>query len=148
MNFAEKIYLYFIILLTCSTIITVAGIYGFQQLEPAIDLLNSSNTQSLYYSEQMLTSISAKKDLNTFKKNLDLADKNITEPGEKEVIEKIAADYLPAFRGNKIAEEHTVNDIAELTRINRVAMEQSGVKAKKQEAMPVCCCYKRITKFV
>ncbi len=137
MNFAEKIYLYFIILLTCSTIITVAGIYGFQQLEPAIDLLNSSNTQSLYYSEQMLTSISAKKDLNTFKKNLDLADKNITEPGEKEVIEKIAADYLPAFRGNKIAEEHTVNDIAELTRINRVAMEQSGVKAKKQEAIGI-----------
>ena len=45
MNFAEKIYLYFIILLTCSTIITIAGIYGFQQLEPAIDLLNSSNTQ-------------------------------------------------------------------------------------------------------
>ena len=137
MNFAEKIYLYFIILLTCSTIITVAGIYGFQQLEPAIDLLNSSNTQSLYYSEQMLTSISAKKDLNTFKKNLDLADKNITEPGEKEVIEKIAADYLPAFRGNKIAEEQTVNDIAELTRINRVAMEQSGAKAKKQEAIGV-----------
>ena len=137
MNFAEKIYLYFIILLTCSTIITIAGIYGFQQLEPAIDLLNSSNTQSLYYSEQMLTSISAKKDLNTFKKNLDLANKNITEPGEKEVIEKIASDYLPAFRGNKIAEEQTVNDIAELTRINRVAMEQSGVKAKKQEAIGI-----------
>ena len=137
MNFAEKIYLYFIILLICSTIITIAGMYGFQQLEPAINLLNSSNTQSLYYSEQMLTSISVKKDLNNFKKNLDLAAKNITEPGEKEVVEKIAAGYLPAFKGNKNIEEQTINDIAELTRINRVAMEQSGVKAKKQEAIGI-----------
>ena len=69
MNISGKIYLYFIILLICSTIITIAGIYGFQKLEPSINLLNSSNTQSLYYAEQMLTSISAKKDLNKFEKN-------------------------------------------------------------------------------
>ena len=63
MNLSRKIYLYFIILLICSTIITVAGIYGFQRLEPFVNTLNSANTQSLYYAEQMLSSISAKKDL-------------------------------------------------------------------------------------
>ena len=134
MTFSGKIYLYFIILLICSTIITIAGIYGFQRIEPAINLLNSSNTQSLYYAEQMLTSISVKKDLKKFELNLDLAAQNVTEDGERNIVDEIATEYLPAFQGNKGFEEQTITDIAELARINRMAMEQAGAKAKKQEA--------------
>ena len=135
MNLSGKIYLYFIIILVCSAIIAVAGVYGFQRLEPAINLLNSSNTQSLYYAEQMLTSISAQKNLNKFENNLHLAENNITEPGEKEVLNKISSNYMPAFRGNKQVEEETVNEIANLAKINRLAMEQAGINAKKQEAV-------------
>lgn len=135
MNLSGKIYLYFIIILVCSAIIAVAGVYGFQRLEPAINLLNSSNTQSLYYAEQMLTSISAQKNLNKFENNLHLAENNITEPGEKEVLNKISSNYMPAFRGNKQMEEETVNEIANLAKINRLAMEQAGINAKKQEAV-------------
>ena len=135
MNLSGKIYLYFIIVLVCSAIIAAAGIYGFQRIEPAINLLNSSNTQSLYYAEQMLTSISAQKNLNKFENNLHLAENNITEPGEKEILDKISSNYLPAFRGNKQMEEKTVNEIANLAKINRLAMEQAGINAKKQEAV-------------
>ena len=137
MNLSRKIYWYFIILLICSTIITIAGIYGFQRLEPAINLLNSSNTKSLYYSEQMLTSISAKKDLNNFEKNLNLAKNNITETGEKEVIDNIYSKYLPAFKGNKEFEEATIYEITELAKINRMAMEEAGIKAKKQRTIGI-----------
>ena len=137
MNFSGRIYLYFLILLICSTIISVAGIYGYQKLEPSINLLNSSNTQSLYYAEQMLTSISVKKDIKRFEYNLHLASQNITEDGESTIIDQIASDYKFAFDGNKIFEEQTVNDIAELTRINRLAMEQTGIKAKKQQAIGI-----------
>lgn len=137
MNFSGRIYLYFIVLLICSTIITIAGIYGFQKLEPSINLLNSSNTQSLYYAEQMLTSISAKKDINRFEKNLHLAGKNVTEDGEQEIVDEIASDYLPAFQGSKDFEEQTIDDIAELARINRLAMEQAGIKAKKQQTIGI-----------
>ena len=137
MNLSGKIYLYFIILLICSTIITVAGICGFQRLEPAINLLNSSNTQSLYYAEQMLTSISVPKDLNKFEKNLDLAKNNVTEPGEKEILNKIYSNYLPAFKGNRQIEEETINEIAELAKINRIAMEQAGIKAKRQRTIGI-----------
>ena len=66
MNFAKSIYYSFIIILFCSTIITIAGIRGFQRLEPFVNTLNSSNTETLYYAEQMITSISVKKDLKTF----------------------------------------------------------------------------------
>lgn len=137
MNFSGRICLYFIILLVCSTIITIAGIYGFQKLEPSINLLNSSNTQSLYYAEQMLTSISAKKNLKTFEKNLYLAEKNVTEDGEINIINQIKSKYLMAFEGNRVFEEQTINDIAELARINRLAMEQAGAKAKKQQIIGI-----------
>lgn|GEM_PF-891082 len=137
MNFSGKVYFYFIVLLICSTIITIAGICGFQRIEPAINLLNSSNTQSLYYAEQMLTSISAKKDLKTFEKNLNLAKNNITEDGEKEVLDEITALYLPAFKGNKESEEKTIDKIADLAKINRLSMEEAGIQAKKQQAIGI-----------
>ena len=137
MNLSGKIYLYFMVLLICSTIIAVAGIYGFQKLEPSINLLNSCNTQSLYYAEQMLTSIKEKKDLNKFEKNLHLAGENVTEDGERNVLDQIATEYMPAFEGNKIFEEQTINDIAELAKINRLAMEHAGTKAKQQQAVGI-----------
>ena len=137
MNLSGKIYLYFIILLICSTIITVAGIYGFQQLEPFVNTLNSANTQSLYYAEEMLSSVSEKKDLKRFEENLAMAENNVTETGEKEVLKKIAENYLPAFKGNKKIEDETIDELAEFSKINRVAMEQAGIKAKKQRAIGI-----------
>lgn len=137
MNFSGKIYLYFIILLACSTIITIAGICGFQRLEPSIKLLNSANTQSLYYTEQMLTSISAKKDLRNFEYNLLLAQQNITEKGEEEAIQNIANTYEKAFSGNHKLEEVTINYITDLAKINRQAMEQAGINAKRQQTIGI-----------
>ena len=137
MNFSERVYLSFIIILICSTIITIAGISGFQRLEPFLDTLNSSNTKSLYYAEEMLSSISVKKDLKRFEKNLNMAKNNITEAGEKEAVDKIAAVYLPAFSGNKKSEEKTIYNIAEFSKINRNAIEQAGQKSKKMESVGI-----------
>jgi len=137
MNFAKRIYYSYIIILICSTVITIAGIRGFQRLEPFVNTLNSSNTKSLYYAEQMLSSISAKKDIKVFEKNLNLAQNNITEPGEKEVLENIAGNYQPSFFGNNMYEEETISNITELSRINRIAMEQAGLRAKKMQTVGI-----------
>ena len=40
---------------------------------------------------------------------------------------------MPAFRGNRRVEEETIDDIAEFSRINRVAMEKAGMRAKKTQ---------------
>lgn len=133
MNFSKHIYSSFIILLICSTIITIAGIRAFQRLVPFVNTLNSANTQSLYYAEQMLSSISIKKDINRFEHNLEKAKNNITEVGEKETLDKISNSYPSAFKGNKIAEDETIDEIAELSKINRIAMERAGKVAKKTE---------------
>ena len=137
MNFSQRVYSYFIIILICSTIITIAGINGFQRLEPYINTLNSDNTESLYYAEEMLTSISATKDLEKFEANLKKAQNNITEQGEQEVLSRIAEEYRPAFSGNRKIEEKTIDDIAELSKINREAMEQAGNRAKKMESVGI-----------
>lgn len=137
MKLGKHIYYPFIIILICSTVITIAGISGFQRLEPFVNTLNSSNTETLYYAEQMLSSISAKKDLKNFEEYLNKAKGNITEPGEKEALDKIADNYLPAFNGNKKIEEETINEITELSRINRVAMQQSGLRAKKMQTVGI-----------
>lgn len=137
MKLGKRIYYSFIIILVCSTVISVAGIWGFQRLEPFVRKLNSSNTKSLYYAEQMLSSISVKKDIRKFEEYLNMAKNNITEPGEKEAIERIDGNYQPSFYGNEMYEEETINDIAELSKINRVAMEQAGVQAKKMQTVGI-----------
>ena len=137
MNFAHRIYSSFIILLICSTIITIAGIRGFLELEPYINTLNSHNTQSLYYAEQMLSSISAKKDIDVFERNLEKAKNNVTEVGEEEILNKIADNYLPAFKGSKEIEEEKIGEIAELSKINRLAMQREGRVAKKTESVGI-----------
>ena len=137
MNFARRIYYSFIVILICSTVITIAGINGFQRLAPFVNTLNSSNTESLYYAEQMLSSISVKKDLKTFEENLNKAKANVTEAREKEAVDRIADNYLPAFNGNKKIEEETINEITDLSRINRVAMEQAGTRAKKMQTVGI-----------
>lgn len=137
MQLSGKIHLYFMILLICSAIIAIAGIYGFQRLEPSINMLNSSNTKSLFYAEQMFTNISEKKDLSKFEQNLNLAKLNITENGEEEVLNKISADYPSAFSGNKNAEEKVISDLSDLSKINRQAMEQAGINAKKQKVIGI-----------
>ena len=137
MDFSKRIYYSFIIILVCSTVITIAGIRGFQRLEPFVNTLNSSNTESLYYSEQMLSSISTKKDLKNFENYLNKARSNETELGEKEIIDDIENTYMLAFKGNKYAEEKIIEELAELSRINRTAMECAGVKAKKMQTVGI-----------
>ena len=137
MNFSKRIYTSFIILLICSTVITIAGVRAFQRLEPFINTLNSANTQSLYYSEQMLSSISVKKDLARFEDNLEKAKNNVTEVGEKEALDKIAENYIGAFKGNKKIEDETIDEIAEFSKINRIAMERAGKIAKKTKSIGI-----------
>ena len=137
MRLGKRIYYSFITILICSTIISIAGIRGFQRLEPFVNALNSSNTETLYYAEQMLTSISMKKDIRKFEENLYKAQNNITEAGEEEIIEKIAGNYQPAFNGNEMYEEATIDNIAELSSINRLAMQKAGLRAKKMQTVGI-----------
>ena len=133
LNFAKRIYFSFISMLACCTLIAFAGIKGFQRLAPTIENINSRNTQSLYYAEQMLTSISTQKDLVHFEQSLESSKQNITEQHERDVIENIEESYRQAFSGNREAEHTTIKNIVKLTEINRKAMADAGARALQLE---------------
>ena len=137
LGFDKRIYSSFILLLICATIIAISGIYGFQRLAPAINIINSRNTQSLYYAEEMLKSISKEKNIKTFEFYLNKSKNNITEKNEKEAVSNIEKSYKPAFNGDKNAEELTINYIIDLTNVNRKAMEEAGNCALRLEKIGI-----------
>lgn len=128
---SKRMYFSFILLLLCSTIISIAGIYGFQRLAPAINTINKRNTQSLYYAEQMLTNISSRKDIKKFEEFLNKSKANITERNEKEAVNNIEKTYKLAFKGDFKAEETTIEHVVKLTEVNRNAMINAGIKAER-----------------
>lgn len=134
MGFAKSIRFSFILLLICSTIIALAGIRGFIRLAPSIELINKSNTQSLYYAEKMISNISTVKNIKEFEVTLKEEKNNITEPGEQDAIYKIENNYKSAFSGNIKAEEAVIDAITEFSNINREAMKKAGFEAKKMSS--------------
>ncbi len=131
MNFSKSIHLSFILLLIFSSIIAIAGIRGFLRLAPSIEYINKHNTRSLYYSEQMLSNISVNRNLQNFETALSNAKKNVTESGEAAAVKNIESKYKQAFKGDKKAEELVIDNIIELSKINRVAMKQAGMDVKQ-----------------
>lgn len=137
MGFSKSIKLSFILLILCSAIIAISGIRGFIRLAPSIDLINKSNTQSLYYAEQMLSGISKKKDLVQFELALEQEKNNITESGEENAIKIIEDNYKKAFNGDIKAEETVIDAITLFSEINREAMHKEGRKAKKLSSVGI-----------
>ena len=130
MNFSKSFYSSFILLLIFSTLLAIAGIRGFLRLAPAIEQINEHNTQSLYITEQMMSALTVKKDINLFEQALKDGEANITEQGEAEAIKKIEKNYKSSFN-NPNLREITVDNIIELSRLNRLAMKDAALKAKK-----------------
>lgn len=130
MNFSRSFYLSFILLLVFSTLLALAGIRGFLKLAPSIEQINKHNTQSLYIAESMMSALTVNKDIKSFEEALANGKTNVTEKGEAEVINKIEKGYKSAFKNNAGYKETTVNNIIELSRINRVGMQNAALRAK------------------
>lgn len=135
MNFSRTISTPIILLLIAVTVMVITGVRGFMRLAPSIEQINLYNTQSLYLAESMISSISVEHDINSFENALTLAQKNITEPGEKEIIQNIEKKYKSAFSGDKKDKELVINDINKLSAINRSAVQKTILKIKKLTAV-------------
>lgn len=130
MNFSKSFYSSFILILIFSTILAIAGIRGFFRLAPAIEQINEHNTRSLYITEQMMSALTIKKDIKLFEQALRDGEANITEKGEAEAIKKIEKNYKKGFK-NAEYKEITVDNIIELSRLNRLAMKDAALSAKR-----------------
>ena len=137
MNFSKSVCFSFILLLIFSTIIAFAGVRGFLRLAPSIEYINRHNTRSLYYAEQMLSSISVNKNKQNFEKSLGNAKQNVTESGEASAVRNIEQKYSQAFSGDKKAQDIVINNIIELSKINRVAMRHAGMDVKQLSSVGI-----------
>ena len=117
-------------LLFFSTLLAIAGIRGFFRLATAIEQINEHNTRSLYITEQMMSAITVRKDIKLFEQALEEGKANITEKGEDEIINKIEKNYKLGFINPKY-KEITVDNIIELSRLNRIAMKDAALNAKR-----------------
>lgn len=137
MKSSKSIQFSFILLLLFSTFMALAGIRGFIRLAPSIEHINEHNTRSLYYAEQMLSSMSIKKDIKSFEDALENEKSNITEVGEKELMNSIEKQYKAAFAADTQAEESVMDNIIKLSEINRCAMRNAGLEVKQLSSVTV-----------
>lgn len=137
MNFSKSIHFSFILLLLFSTFMALAGIRGFIRLAPSIEHINEHNTQSLYYAEQMLSAMSVKKDIKGFEIALTQEKSNITELGEKELMDSIEKEYKSAFAGDIGASESVTDNIIKISELNRCAMKRAGLDVKQLSSVAI-----------
>lgn len=137
MNFSKSIHFSFILLLLFSTFMALAGIRGFIRLAPSIEHINEHNTQSLYYAEQMLSAMSVKKDIKGFETALTQEKSNITELGEKELMDSIEKEYKSAFAGDTGASESVTDNIIKISELNRCAMKRAGLDVKQLSSVAI-----------
>ena len=137
MNFSKSIHFSFILLLLFSTFMALAGIRGFIRLAPSIEHINEHNTQSLYYAEQMLSAMSVKKDIKGFETALTQEKSNITELGEKELMDSIEKEYKAAFAGDTGASESVTDNIIKISELNRCAMKRAGLDVKQLSSVAI-----------
>lgn len=135
MKFSNPISSSIFILLICTTCMAIAGVRGFSRIAPEIEKINVRNTQSLYYTEKMLSEGIVKGNIKSFEKTLSDEKSNITEKGESEKIKKIENEYKSAFNGNLETKTELIKDITDLSEINRIAMKKAVKNSQKLKSV-------------
>lgn len=134
MNIAKNIRIGLVLLIGLNLLMAMGSIWAFMRMAPAIETIIDQNEQSLQACEEMLASLALLHNENA-KQNFIIAlkrtENNISEPEEPAAIKAIQKSAIEVFQGNIEAKEETVDAILKLTEINRQAMIDADLNAKK-----------------
>jgi hypothetical protein len=124
------------IIISINILMALGSIWVFMRMAPAIEVIIDRNEKSLQACEEMLSamvinSVDGSESIDRFISALSIAENNITEYGEKNVIEGISAAYKSAFTGDEESILLTVQNINKLSEINRTAMIRADIKARQ-----------------
>ncbi len=112
-----------------------AAINLLTRMSPAIEKILKENDVSIAAAERMFASLINVGDLEIRKKNftdaLDLAEKNITEPGEGQILSDIRRNFGAAFNEELISKTSVYESIHQLVEINRRSMLRADDEAKR-----------------
>lgn len=126
MTLGARVRTAFRVLLVLQVLTAFAGIGLLARMEPAIGRIMTDNDRSLQAVEQMLAVLAhpdpAAEQRARFAEALSIADHNITEPEEREVLARLRAASEPALTGNRGAVLIAIRELRALGHINREAM--------------------------
>ncbi len=139
MNIAQSVKTGLFALIFFNLIMALSSIWIFMRMSPAIENILSKNERTLKSCEEMLIALSLvsqdriknQKLIKNFENSLKMADLNITEKKEPEVLKRIKRNYKKAFKGFYNEKEKTIFALENLAEINRKAMASADSKAKK-----------------
>ena len=122
----------FLLLAAFNLLVSFGAIWSLQRIGPEIRRIYRRNVISLGACEQMLLAMAPEKiEMEKFRAALARAEKNITEEGEKEVIDRIRA-LLPALAaGRPEALNEAAGEIVKISAFNKRAIADSALKAQR-----------------
>jgi two-component system, NtrC family, sensor histidine kinase KinB len=138
MKIKTKILLATGLLFAMVAILTILGGIYITRLSDATKNILVANYNTLEYSRQMLNAVNGgltdDTEVKSFQTNLALQQRNITEPGEKELTEELAAHFNKLMASRK--DTSIVNDInfdlTNIMRVNMQAIEKKSLQAEKR----------------
>lgn len=122
-------------LLGLQVVISFVAIGLLSRLSPAIDRILQENVYSIESAEQMLQALARHREGEpldpAFGDALGRARANITEPGEREILDRIESESAALVAGDMPAYERTFTALEELIRENRAAMLATRDSARR-----------------
>jgi len=114
-------------------IATAVGAIGLlSRVSPGVKLILEENVPSIQSAETMMSAVARTNPsaVPTFREALARAEANITEPGERALIQRLREHGDAAVRGDPAARAIVLDTLAELTEINRDSMVAHDVDAQ------------------
>lgn len=119
------------LLISLNLLMAFGSIGIFLRMAPAIERINYRNARSLQACEKMLLALATENiAIAEFQAALDLAEGNITEPGEREACQNIQELFSTVLAGNTAGREKIASGIVELANRNRAAMNTAAKQAQ------------------
>lgn len=120
------------LMITFNLFLAFGAVWSFQRMSPEIRRIFERNVISLDACENMLLALAEEKvDMKEFRKALIVAERNITEQGEKESLLHIRKLLTDLGTGNKSARTLVVQEIVKLSEFNKSAIVKSAEKTQK-----------------
>lgn len=114
-------------------IVTAVGAIGLlSRVSPGVAMILDQNVPSIQAAETMMGAMARNNPAArpTFHSALERAEANITEPGEKALLEAIRLDGDAAVQGDLAARARVLDALSELTRVNRTSMRRKDEAAQ------------------
>ena len=122
----------FLLLAAFNLLISFGAIWSLQRIGPEIRRIYRRNVVSLGACEEMLLAMAPEKiEMEKFRRALASAEKNITEKGEKEVIDRIRVLLPELAAGRKEALSEAAGEIVKISAFNKRAIADSALKAQR-----------------